>query len=396
MLKWLAQVFTVTGFAVRTIPQRKGASLAAAFGIAGVVMVLVSVLSIAFGFRKTMNVSGAPDRAVVLRMTADNEMMSFFTGDEVRVIQDAPHLQRSEQGPSASPELYVIIDLPKRSTGTDANVPLRGVQPAAFDVHHEITMLQGRRFAPGRNEIIVGRAAVGEFAGLELSATLKVVGLPWTVVGVFSANGSVAESEIWTDAGVLQPAYQRGNTYQSVFVRLESTDRFNEFKDAFTTDPRLKVKVRRETEYYADQSKLLFRLISFLGGLIASLMALGAAFGALNTMYTAVAARTREIATLRALGFGAGPVAISVLLESILLAVFGGAVGATVAYIAFDGFRTATLNFQSFSQVAFAFEVTPGLLAGGVFLAAFIGFIGGLLPAVRAARMPIATGLRAW
>jgi len=214
-------------------------------------------------------------------------------------------------------------------------------------------------------------------------------------VGIFAAKGGAAESEIWTDASVLQSAYQRGNSFQTVAVRLHSAASFPAFKDALTSDPRLNVKVQRETEFYAEQSQMLYNLVTFLGGLIASLMAIAAAFGALNTMYTAVSARTREIATLRALGFGSFPVAFSVLAESLVLALVGGSVGAGLAYWAFDGFRAATMNWQTFSQIAFAFEVTPGLVAAGVVLAAAIGLVGGLLPAVRAARLPIATGLRA-
>ena len=394
-LNWLAQVAAVTTFALKTLPQRTGSSLAAAFGIAGVVLVLVGVLSIAQGFRRTMTLAGAPDRAIVLRGGSNSEMMSILSGEETRIIQNAPGILRTAQGELASAELFVVINLPKRSTGTDANVPLRGVQPAAFGVRSELQILQGRRFEPGRSEVIVGRSAAAEFTGLDVGATIVVGAQSWAVVGMFSANGGVAESEIWTDARVLQPAYQRGNSYQLVSVRLTSAEAFQGFKDALTADPRLDVTVTRETDFYAEQSRSLVKLISFLGGLIASLMALGAAFGALNTMYTAVSARTREISTLRALGFGAAPVAISVLLESMVLALAGGAAGAGAAYWAFDGLRTATLNWQSFSQVAFAFRVTPSLLVTGVCIAAFLGLLGGLLPAVRAARLPIAAGLRA-
>ena len=391
----LLQIVSVTAFAIRTIPQRKGSSLAAAFGIAGVVLVLVGVLSIGQGFRRTMTITGSADRAVVLRSGSDSEMMSTFSGEEARIIQDAPGVVRSPRGAEAAAELFVVINLPKRSTGTDANVPLRGVQAASFDVRKEVRIVAGRSFEPGRSEIIVGRGAALEFRGLDLGAALTVGRQTWTVVGIFAASGGVVESEIWTDAAVLQPAYQRGNTFQSLSIHLTSPEAFAQFKDSLTTDPRLNVKVMREQDYFADQSRVLFNLIGFLGGSIALLMALGAVFGALNTMYTAVSARTREIATLRALGFGAGPVAISVLLESMALALAGGGMGAAVAYAAFDGFRTATMNFQSFSQVAFAFEVTPSLLVTGLFMAAAIGLVGGLLPAVRAARMPIAIGLRA-
>jgi putative ABC transport system permease protein len=274
-------------------------------------------------------------------------------------------------------------------------VPLRGVQPAAFGVRDEVRIIQGRRFSPGRNEVIVGRGAAMEFTGLELGNILKVGPQSWTVAGLFSAKGGSAESEIWCDSRVLQSAYQRGNSYQTITVRLTSAGAFQEFTNALTSDPRLNVKVARETDFYAEQSTMLYSLIRFLGGLIASLMAVAAAFGALNTMYTAVSARTREIATLRALGFGAWPVAISVLAESLVLALVGGSVGAGLAYWAFDGFRAATMNWQTFSQIAFAFQVTPSLLGTGVSLAMAIGLVGGFMPAVRAARLPIATGLRA-
>jgi len=213
-------------------------------------------------------------------------------------------------------------------------------------------------------------------------------------VGIFSAGGGTAESEIWTDAAILQGAYQRGNSYQSALVKLTSPQAFESLKAALTADPRLTLKVVRQTDYFAGQSTTVYNLITGLGTLVASLMAIGAVFGALNTMYTAVSARTREIATLRALGFGSSPVIVSVMAESLLLALVGGALGAAVAYFAFDGYRAATMNWQSFSQVAFAFAVTPALLVQGVAYATVIGLIGGLLPAIRAARIPIAQALR--
>jgi putative ABC transport system permease protein len=391
---WLAQVSAITKLNLQTIPQRKGASVAAVFGIAGVVAVLVGVLSIAQGFRHALMASGAPENAIVLRSGADSEMMSGLDGDEVRVIADAPHIARSGEGPLASPELYVIINIPKRVTLTDANVPLRGVTMAAFQVHDQLVLQEGRHFQPGRNEVMVGTGAAREFAGLELGSTLQVGRQEWEVVGIFTAGGGISESEIWTDASVLQGAYQRGNTYQSVAVKLESPDAVEQFEEALMRDPRLNVKVVRQSDYYAQQSQAVYRLITGLGTLVASLMALGAAFGALNTMYTAISARMREIATLRALGFGAGPVVISVLTESLFLAFLGGALGGAFAYFLFDGFTTATMNFASFSQVAFAFRVTPSLLAQGVIYAALIGLVGGFFPAIRAARQPIAGALR--
>ena len=393
-LNWLSQVTSITKLSLQTILERKGSSAAAAFGIAGVVAVLVGVLSIAQGFRQALTVSGAPDTAIVLRSGSETEMMSILLGDDVRTIGDAPGIARNADGALASAELFVVINLPKRSTGTDANVPLRGVSRAGFDVRDRTRIVQGRRFEPGRNEVVVGLGAAREFAGLDLGAKIKVGQNDWVVVGLFSANGGIAESEIWTDAPVLQAAYQRGNSFQSVCAKLTSAGAFQEFKDALTTDPRLKVKVIRETEYYAQQSTAVYNMITRLGTLIASLMAVGAIFGALNTMYTAVSTRTREIATLRALGFGSSPVVISVLIESLVLALLGGAVGGGVAYLIFDGFQTATMNWQSFSQVAFAFAVTPALLIRGIIYAAMIGMIGGLFPALRAARLPVATALR--
>ena len=393
-INWLSQVGSITRMSLQTISERRGAAAAAAFGIAGVVGVFVAVLSIAEGFHRALLVSGNPGVALVMRAGSDSEMMSFLSGQETRLILDAPGIARAEHGPLASAQLFTVINLPKRSTGTDANVPLRGVDAAAFDVHGEVRFLAGRRFLPGRNEIVVGRGAAHEFAGLDLNATLRVGRYAWTVVGLFEAGGGLPESEIWTDAAVLQAAYQRGNSYQTVLARLETPEAFADFERHLENDPRLNVKALRQTDYYAEQSTSVYRLITGLGSLIAALMATGAVFGALNTMYSAVATRTREIATLRALGFGASPIVISILIESLCLALAGGVFGGSLAYLVFDGYRAATMNWQSFSQVAFAFDVTPLLLLQGLLWAVFIGLIGGLLPALRAARIPLARALR--
>ncbi len=393
-MNWFSQTAAITLVSLQTLAERKGAAAAAAFGIAGVVAVLVGVLSIGQGFRAAMTSAGHADTAIVLRSGADGEMMSGLTGEDARIIADCPGIVRTPDGPLASAELFVVINLPKRSTGTDANVPMRGVQPPAFQVRPEIRLVAGRRFETGRNEVIVGQGAAREFAGLDLGAKLKIGRNEWTVVGIFSAAGGMSESEIWTDAGVLQPAYERGNSYQSVLVKLASADAFVKFKDTLTADPRVNVKVVRQDEYYAEQSMMVYRLITTLGVLIAGLMGIGAVFGALNTMYTAVAARTREIATLRALGFGTGPVVLSVLFEALFLALLGGSVGAALAYFAFNGYRASTINWQSFSQITFAFAVTPSLLLQGLLYSALIGLVGGLLPAIRAARLPVARALR--
>jgi putative ABC transport system permease protein len=393
-INWFSQIGSITKFGLLSIPQRRGTVAATVFGIAGVVAVLVGVLSIAAGFKQAMTVSGAPDAAVVLRSGADSEMVSGLGRDETRVIADSPGVARNASGPLSSSELFVIINVPKRSTGTDANVPLRGVEATALQVRDQVKIVQGRMFEWGKNEVIVGSGAVQEFAGLELGSTLKVGRYDWPVVGIFSANGGVAESEIWTDAKVLQDAYHRGDSFQSVYVKLNSPGAFQEFKDSLTSNPQLNVKVVRQSDYYAEQSQTMTRLITTLGFWIAFLMAVGAVFGALNTMYSAVSTRTREIATLRALGFGRGAVIVSLMMESLVLALVGGAIGGGLAYFAFNNFHTSTMNFQSFSQVTFAFRVTPELLVRGIVWAALIGLIGGLFPAIRAARLPIAAGLR--
>ena len=393
-INWLSQVASVTKFGLLGIPQRRGSVVAALVGIAGVVGVLVGVLSMAVGFRQAMNASAAPDAAIVLRSGADNEMSSNFELEQARVIADAPGLARDAKGALASAELFVIINLPKRATGTDANVALRGVEAPAFAVRDRLKLEQGRPFEWGRNEVIAGVGAAQEFKGLDVGSRLQVGRQEWTVSGIFSAGGGSAESEIWTDATVLQEAYHRGTTFQAVYAKLNSPATFQQFKDSLTTNPRVNVKVLRQTEYYAEQSALLTQLITTLGYLVASLMAIGAVFGALNTMYSSVSARTREIATLRALGFGRGAVVVSVMLESLVLALAGGGLGAAVAYLLCNGFHTATMNWNSFSQVTFSFLVTSTLLLEGVAWATFIGLLGGLLPALRAARLPVADALR--
>ncbi len=394
MFNWISQVFAVTQFSMRSLPQRKGSSAAALLGIAGVVAVMVGVLSIAQGVLKTMQSSVGDTNAIVLRSGADSEMMSGLGGDDTRIISEAPGIAQIETGALASPELFVIINLPMRSTGTDANVPLRGVQATAMIVRDSFELVEGRMFEWGLNEVIVGTGAQQQFAGLEIGSSIEVGQEKWPVVGVFEADGGLSESEIWVDAAVLQPAYRRGNSYQAVYVKLDNRDAFDDFKDALTSDPRLNVKPMRESEYYDSQSTIVYNMITGLGTIIAVIMGLGAIFGALNTMYTAVSSRTREIATLRALGFRSGPVVISVVTESLLLAFVGGLIGAGLAWLAFDGYRAATLNWASFSAITFAFDVNVKLLTEGIIFAMVIGLIGGLFPAIRAARQPVAQALR--
>jgi putative ABC transport system permease protein len=390
----LTETVTVSALSLRTIPERLSSSSVAIVGIAGVVIVFVAVLSIGEGFRAAMADAGSPSRAIVMRSGADSEMSSTLIGSEVDVIKDAPGVLRAEGRSVASAELYVIVDLNKRSMNTPANVPLRGIEPAAVQVRDEAKVTDGRMFQFGTNEAIVGRAANRQFAGVDLGSEFKSGNLTIKIVGIFESNGSVAETEIWCDSRLIQGAYQRGNSYQAVLVTLDSPASFDTFKNWLTTNPQLSVQVRRESEYYAAQSQVMTGLIRGIGYTIAALMGIGAVFGAILTMYTAVATRTREIATLRALGFNTWSVLISVLAEAVALAAIGGAIGGLAAYLAFNGYQTSTMNFQTFSQVAFAFAVTPALLTQGLSYALVMGLIGGLMPAIRAARLPIPSALR--
>lgn len=391
----LSQIIAVTGVNIRSIPARLGSSTVAVIGIAGVVLVFVAVLSIAEGVNATMKASGDPNLVLILRAGSDTEMTSGLAGDAVRIIQDAPGIARDSAGaPMTSPELFVVVDHPLKRSGSAANVPLRGVSPEAFKVHEKLKIVEGRNLQFGKNEIIAGRAAANQFVNLNVGTTLKWGESTWTLVGIFDDGGSVSESELWCDVKVLQPAYRRGNSYQSVYARLASPDAYQQLKDSLTSNPQLTVAPMRAADYYGSQTEVLQRIIRTIGGIIAILMGVGAVFGAVITMYTAVASRTREIATLRALGFGSVPVVISVLAESILLGVVGGIVGGAIAWLAFDGYQTATMNFQSFSQIAFSFAVTPKLLFTALVISLVMGTAGGLLPAIRAATLPVVTALR--
>jgi putative ABC transport system permease protein len=394
VFRWLLQTIAVTQLSLRTIPQRLGSSAVSIIGIAGVVIVFVAVLSIGEGFRAAMVEAGSPSRAIIMRSGADSEITSGIAGPEADIIKEAPGLAHNGNTPIASAELYVLVDLNKRTTGTSANVPLRGVEPSAFQVRDNVTIVDGRPFRFGTNEAIVGQAASRQFAGVDLGSEFKSGELTLKIVGTFTARGSVAETEIWCDSRLIQGVYRRGNSYQSVLAKLDSSASFDTFKDWLTTNPQLDVQVRRETEYYAAQSEVMTSLIHGIGYTVAALMGTGAVFGAILTMYTAVSTRTREIATLRALGFDNASVLVSVLTESLTLAAIGGVAGGLLAYLAFNGYQTSTMNFQTFSQVAFAFAVTPGLLAQGLSYALIMGLIGGLAPGIRAARLPIPSALR--
>ncbi len=390
----IRQVVAVSALNLANLPGRWISSLVAIVGIAGVVMVTVGLLSIAAGFRAAMADTSRPDVTILLRASATGEMDSNFSQDAVQAISAAPGVAAAGNTMLVSPEVFVIVDVPRKSTGTSSNVPLRGVSELAFDVRGNVRIVAGRMFTPGLNEILVGRGALANFAGLELGRTLKWGTREWQVVGIMEADGGVPESEIWADARVVQASYRRGNSYSTVRARLTSPDAFAEFKDSITADPRLNASVRPESEFYAEQSQFFAVFVTTIGVFVGVLMGLGAIFGAINTMYNAVAARIREIATLRALGFGALPVVASVLLEALLLGLVGGVLGAVLAYMIFNGFQVATLNWNSFSQVSFGFAVTPDLLQTGIMIALFMGLLGGILPGIRAARIPITTALR--
>jgi putative ABC transport system permease protein len=332
---------------------------------------------------------------IVLRGGSTDEMTSGLSQAETRVIADAEQVADERGRTIVSSELYVIVDVAMKSTGTEAYVPLRGVSSAAAPgLRQDFEITAGRMFTPGTFEIIVGRGAASEFAGLDVGQTLRAGTTAWSVVGHFRDRGSVAESEIWTDASVLQGVYNRGTSYQSVRARLASPQAFQAFKDALTTDPRLNVRVFTERQYYEEQSRTMTTIVGTVGVVIAVLMGLGAIFAAVNTMYSAVSARAREIATLRALGFGGFPIVVSVLVEAALIGAAGGALGMTIAYFAFNGLQASTLNFASFSQITFAFTVTPQLAMQGFVYALALGLIGGFVPSLRAARLPIIAGLR--
>jgi putative ABC transport system permease protein len=393
-INWLTQVASITKFGLMSVPQRLGASLATVVGIGLVVGVFVGVLSMGTGFRHALHSAGGDDTVIVLRSGADSEMVSGFSREDTQLIMDAPGVAQSSNGPVASAELFVLVNRQKISTHTDANVPVRGVDPASLLIRDKVKIVEGRMLEWGRNEMIVGAGAAKEFVGLNVGETVTTGPQPWKVVGIFTADGGSSESELWCDAKLLQAAYNRGDSYQSVYVKLTTTNAYAGFTNWLATNPQLNVRPQTQAEFLASQSELMTKLITTLGYGIAFLMALGAVFGALNTMYSAVSSRTREIATLRALGFGNGAVIVSLMLESLALALTGGIIGGGAAYLAFNGFHTAAMNWQSFSQVAFSFRVTPALLLEGILWATVIGLIGGIFPAIRAARMPIASALR--
>lgn len=395
MANTLNQIAAITALNVRSIPSRLGTSMVIVIGIAGVVGVLIALLSMGAGFEATLGGTGTRERAIVLRGGATDELGSVVTREQAQLIGDAPGVARDADGrPLFLAEMYLLTDVAKPGSTSPNNVVVRGTQADVSAVRPEFRIVEGRMFTPGLREVVVGTSVAAQFETLKLGGTIDVRDGPWSIVGLFETGGDVHESELWVDFGALETASRR-TAYNSVMVRLEHADAFQAFKDALTADPRLSVSVQREPDYYASRSEQLHLLIRILGYSVAVIMAIGAVFGALNVMYSAVAARTVEIATLRAIGFGGMPVVVSVMIESLLLALAGGLVGALGAYLFFNGYTVNTLNFQTFSQVAFDFRVTPQLIQQGLTWALAMGLLGGLFPAVRAARMPVVDALRA-
>ncbi len=388
------QIRAVTALNLRSVPQRFGSSAATILGIAGVVVVFVGLLSMAQGFRRAMMTGGDPLTAIVLRSGASSETGSMLGADTVRLVKDAPGIARQDGQSQASAEFVVVARHARDGTGKTMNITLRGVEQAAFSVREEVRVVDGRAFQPGRFEVIVGRAAARQIGNLATGQSVQWGGATWEVVGTFEGNRGSVESEVWCDINMLQQAFRRQNAFQTVYARLESPESLDVLRRGLANDPRLEVDVRRESEYYADQSRSLTGLITTAGTFIAVLMGAGAIVTAVGTMYASVVSRTREIATLRAIGFGRSAVVCSVLAEAMALASAGGALGALAAWGLLDGYAVSTLNFQSMSQVAFAFAVTPALVAEGMTYAMGMGLVGAMWPAWRAARLPIVTALR--
>jgi putative ABC transport system permease protein len=378
----------------RSIKERWTSTIVAILGIAGTVGVFVAMLSLARGFKATLVASGSPSNALVMRAGSSSEMMGGITLDSVRVAQDAPGVARDANGPLVTQEVVGVIPVPLISTGTDANVQVRGVSPNVLRIRSFAKIIQGRMFQPGLSELVVGKNASKSYQGLTVGNTINFAGGRWEVVGVFDAGGSSFDSEVWCDSHILAQVLKRPqNIFQSATIRLNSPADFQRFKDAVVSDPRMNVDVWREIDYYAKQSTTMTRLITVLGGFVAAIMAIGAIFGALNTMYSAVSERGREIATMRAVGFPTSNVILSFLFEALVISFLGGILGCLVV-LPLNGLTTNTMNWQTFSNVAFAFKITFDLLVMGVIFALVMGVLGGLLPAIRAAIQPVAVALR--
>jgi putative ABC transport system permease protein len=395
MANALEQIGAVTAMNIRNIPERWSSSLVAVLGIGGVTLVLVALLSIGAGFARALEGSGSDDVAMIMRSGSNSEMSSYFDASQVTAVTNAPNIRRNEKNePMISPEVFGVVSVPLRGKDSTANMPFRGVGPNAVELRQEFTLVEGSMFKPGTTEIIVGDGAVKQYVGLEVGKTVRWLNTDWRIVGRFTDDGGIAESEVWADAPVVQQAWRRGPGYQTVRAKLADGAPLKALKDVLTKDPSLSVDVLSEKQFYIDQQKAMSKLINNIGLWIGIIMGLAALFAALNTLESAVASRVREIATLRAMGFGAGPVVFSVLVEAMILGAIGGLLGGLVAFLFLNGITSSTLNFASFSQITYAFTVTPLLLLLGIGYGLLLCLLAGILPGIRAARMPITQGLR--
>jgi putative ABC transport system permease protein len=398
MGKVLRELLAACRLNLSSLGARRGGAAITVSGFAAVVGILIAALAVATGFRGAFEHAGSPDVAIVLNSGVNTEVYSSLSADQVHAIAQAPGVARIGGKPAVAPEVMASFDVRYAVSGTRATIVFRGVTPMAFRIHPAVHIVRGRMFRPGLDEIVVGEGAADRFHGLTLGSQVTQGGRRWSVVGIFDAGDTLYGSEVWTDAHVLQDVAHSGNKYSADIVKLASPQAFDTFEHALESNPQLSVSVWQERAYYARQSRRIAQFITWIGGAVALLMGIGAIFGALNTMYSAVAARTREIATLRALGFGRGAVLASVLAESLLLGLAGAAIGSTLAYFGFNNLHASTVNYNgsidTATQVAFTLAVTPAVLMIGAAWAVAMGFVGGLFPAIRAARLPVATALR--
>ncbi len=393
MRGFFSQIGTVVVMNILSLPRRLWMSLAAVFAISVVVAVLLAFLAMANGFEQTLAGTGTDRVAVVSRVGSQSELNSVLSRDVVNILTAAPGIAQDANGnPVYSAELFVIVDGIKRSSQTEANIPMRGISLDGFGLRERLDIVEGRAFEPGLNEIVVGEGVQRQFEGFELGREIRFGKTVWTVVGVFSTGGSAFESELWADAPTVQSQFQRGSSYQTVRLKLENPGDVEPIRAYVENDPQLNLDVDTEADYFASQGRALSGIAIF-GWAISIVMGLGALAGALNTMYTSVAARAKEIATLRALGFSSISAFFGTLAESVLLSIIGGIVGALAAWLFFDGFSASTLG-ASFTQVVFTFQLTPELFQNGIVLALMIGLIGGLFPAWRSAHVPVVTAFQ--
>ncbi|MFM1566520.1 MAG: ABC transporter permease [SAR86 cluster bacterium] len=391
----MKQILAITGMNIRTILQRSGASIVIIIGIAGSVAVMVSLLAMAEGLSKTIASTGQEDRALIFREGSNSEMSSGIAMTDLAIIENTQGIKKSEDGPMIAAEIFTIIDLKKKGAVDTSNLPLRGVQEMSFKIRPELKIIEGKNFFPGKGEIIVGKGAANEYEGLELGNKIKIRDSEWTVVGIFSTGGDVHESEIWADLAVTQGAFRRGASASIAIVQMEENASITDLGATLELDPRLDLKVQGEVDFYEEQSSGASSLIQAFGYTVAVIMAIGAVFAALNTMYSAVSTRLVEIGTLRAVGFHGSSVLFALMIESMFLALLGGLLGAGLSYLIFNGYTVSTLASVSFTQTAFDFAVTGEIIGQGLILALIVGFLGGVLPARRAATQDITEALRA-